>query len=62
MINYNHALQKLYHSVSQNRFKLSVKTLENVQGKVVYGLMDNPYHCGALRQDPVIIHNPCKID
>jgi len=62
VINYNHALQKLYHSVSQNRFKLSVKTLENVQGKVVDGLMDNPYHCGALRQDPVIIRNPRKID
>lgn len=62
VINYNNALQALYKSVSQERFTLSVKTLERVQGQVVDGLMDNPSHCGALRQDPVIIRNPRKID
>jgi cell filamentation protein, protein adenylyltransferase len=62
VINYNNALQTLYKSVSQERFKLSVKTLERVQGQVVDGLMDNPSHCGALRQDPVIIRNPRKSD
>lgn len=62
VINYNPALQALYQSVSQDRFKLSVKTLEKVEGQVVEGLMDNPSHCGALRQDPVIIRNPRKTD
>ena len=62
VLNYNNALRALYKSVSQNRFKLSVSTLENIQGQVVDGLMDNPSHCGALRQDPVIIRNPRKID
>lgn len=62
VINYNNALQTLYKSASQDRFKLSVKTLEKVQGQVVDGLMNNPSHCGALRQDPVIIRNPSKID
>lgn len=62
VINYNNALQALYKSVSQARFTLSVKTLERVQGQVVDGLMDNSSHCGALRQDPVIIRNPRKID
>lgn len=62
VLNYNNALQALYKSVRQNRFDLSVLTLEKVQGQVVNGLMDNPSHCGALRQDPVIIRNPRKID
>ncbi|VAX07126.1 hypothetical protein MNBD_GAMMA26-1414 [hydrothermal vent metagenome] len=62
VLNYNNTLQTLYKSVSQDRFKLSVKTLEHVQGLVVNGLMDNLSHCGALRQDPVIIRNPHKID
>lgn len=62
VLNYNKALQTLYTSVRNNRFQLTVKTLEKVQGEVVKGLMDNPSHCGALRQDPVIIRNPRKID
>lgn len=62
VLNYNNALQTLYKSVGQNRFKLSINTLEKVQGQVVDCLMDNPFHCGVLRQDPVIIRNPRKID
>ncbi len=62
VLNYNKALQKLFKSVRQNRFELNVKTLEQVQGQVVAGLMDNPAHCGVLRQDPVIIRNPRKLD
>lgn len=62
VLNYNSALLQLYRSVRQNRFDLSVKTLEQIQGQVVDGLMDNPAHCGALRQEPVIIRNPRKID
>jgi len=62
VLNYNNALQALFKSVRQNRFVLNVKTLEQVQGKVLEGLMDNPSHCGALRQDPVIIRNPRKLD
>ena len=48
VLNHNNALQALYKSVSQDRFKLSVKSLEHVQGLVVDGLMDSPAHCGAL--------------
>ena len=62
VLNYNSALQTLFKSVRQNHFTLNVKTLEQVQGQVVEGLMDNPSHCGALRKDPVIIRNPRKID
>ncbi|MBV1910992.1 MAG: Fic family protein [Kangiellaceae bacterium] len=62
VINYNNALQALYKSVRNNRFKLTAKTLEKVQAQVVDGLMDNPFHCGTLRQDPVIIRNPRKVD
>ncbi len=62
VLNYNSALQTLYKSVRHNRFELNIKTLEQVQGQVVDGLMDNPSHCGALRQDPVIIRNPRKIN
>ena len=62
VLNYNKALRALYKSVRNNRFKLTVKTLEKVQAQVVDGLMDNPSHCGALRQDPVIIRNPRKVD
>ena len=62
VLNYNSALQALFKSIRQNRFKLNIKTLEQVQGQVVDGLMDNPSHCGALRQAPVIIRNPRKPD
>lgn len=62
VLNYNKALQTLFKSVRQNQFELNVKTLQQVQGKVVEGLMDNPSHCGLLRKDPVIIRNPRKLD
>jgi len=62
VLNYNSALQALFKSVRQNHFILNVKTLEQVQGQVVEGLMDNPSHCSALRKDPVIIRNPRKVD
>lgn len=62
VLNYNQALQALYQSVRQGRFKLDVKTMERIQEQVVQGLMDNPAHAGALRQDPVLIRNPRKID
>ena len=62
VLNYNKALQSLYADVRSGKFKLSIKTLETIQGQVVQGLMDNPAHCGALRQAPIIIRNPRKID
>ena len=62
VLNYNKALQTLFKSINENLFKLNVKTLKVVQGQVVDGLMENPSHCGALRQDPVIIRNPRKVD
>ena len=62
VLNYNNTLQTLYKSVRQGSFTLNVKAIERVQGQVIDGLMDNPSHCGALRQDPVIIRNPRKLD
>ena len=62
VLNYNEALQSLFKEVRAGKFRLNVKMLENVQGKVVEGLMDNPSHCGALRKAPVIIRNPRKVD
>ncbi len=62
VLNYNKALQSLYADVRSGQFKLNIKTLERIQGQVVDGLMDNPVHCGSIRNAPVIIRNPRKID
>ncbi|ODS22513.1 hypothetical protein AB835_13815 [Candidatus Endobugula sertula] len=62
VLNYNKALQALYQSVNQGKFTLCIKTIECVQKQVVDGLMDNPAYCGTLRQEPVIIRNPRKLD
>ncbi len=62
VLNYNQALQSLYQSVNQGTFTLSIKAIERVQQQVVDGLMDNPAHCGVLRQESVIIRNPRKVD
>ena len=62
VLNYNNALQKLYRLVGQGGFELNIRLLEKIQGLVVDGLLDNPSHIGAIRQDPVIIRNPRKID
>ena len=62
VLNYNNALQSLYTDVHAGKFKLSIKMLETIQGQVVDGLIDNPAHCAALREVPVIIHNPRKVD
>ncbi len=62
VLNYNVALQTLYKSVSANQFELSTPLIETVQGQVVHSLMNNPAHCGALRQDAVLIRNPRKPD
>jgi len=51
VLNYNSALQDLYKSVRTKQFELSIPLIKRVQGQVVDGLMDNPSHCGALRQD-----------
>lgn len=62
VLNYNKALQSLYTDVSGNKFNLNLKTVEAIQGTVVFGLMDNETDCGNIRQAPVIIRNPRKID
>ena len=62
VLNYNLALQVLYSSVRKGTFKLNISTLEKTQKQVVDGLMDNPADCGRLRQAPVLIRNPRKID
>lgn len=62
ILNYNAALQRLYSAVTAKQFDLSITLIEQVQGQVVEGLMDNPAHCGSLRQDPVLIRNPKKLD
>ena len=62
VLNYNQALQVLYRSVRKGTFKLNISTLEKTQKRVVDGLMDDPADCGRLRQAPVLIRNPRKID
>lgn len=62
VLNYNKALQKLYTAIHSKSFKLNISTLEKVQKQVVNSLMDNPADCGHLRQAPVIIRNPRKLD
>lgn len=62
VLNYNQTLQALYKSVKSKAFTLNIPTLEKVQGQIVAGLMNNPADCGRLRQVPVIIRNPRKLD
>ncbi len=62
VLNYNNTLQTLYQSVRDGSFILSTKSIEQVQKKVTNGLMDNPIHCGVIRNDPVIIRNLRKVD
>ncbi len=62
VLNYNAALQGIYSTVRSESFKLDIATLEKVQKQVVDGLMDNPSHCGQIRQAPVIICTPGKPD
>jgi len=62
VLNYNHSLQVLYSSVRKDTFKLNIATLEKTQKRVVDGLMDNPADCGRMRQAPVVIRTPRKID
>lgn len=62
VLNYNQALQMLYTAVRSDKFALNLKTLEETQKKVVDGLMENSDDCGRIRQAPVVIRNPRKID
>ena len=62
VLNYNQALQNLYHSVHSQKFRLDSAALEKVQKQVTEGLMDNPADSGHFRQAPVIIRNPRKQD
>ena len=62
VLNYNQSLQWLYQSIKDKSFELSIQSIETVQKLVVNGLMENPYHCGRLRDDPVVIRNPRHID
>ena len=62
VLNYNTALNTLYNDIKANRFTLSLTTISKLQAQVVDGLMDNPAHCGKLRQEPVVIRDPQKPD
>jgi len=62
VLNYNKALKQLYADVRSKIFKLGIPTFESVQEQVVDGLMENPAECGQIRQAPVLIRNPRKID
>ncbi len=62
VLNYNKALRKLYTDVGDQAFKLNKATLEKTQKQVVEGLMDNPSDIGHIRQAPVVIRNPRKLD
>ena len=62
VLNYNTALQRLYADVRAKTFDLSIHALETIQKQVVDGLMDNPAECGHLRQAPVVIRNPRRLD
>ena len=62
VLNYNKALKSLYSSIRSKKFKLNITTLEKIQKQVVSGLMENSIDCGHLRQAPVVIRNPKKLD
>jgi Fic family protein len=62
VFNYNKALQKLYTAVRSGKFTLNLTTLKEIQKQVIDGFMDNPEECGHIRQAPVVIRNPRKID
>lgn len=62
VLNYNIALQEIYHAVRSEKFQLSIEAIVKTQGHVTLDLMDNPFDCGNLRQAPVVIRNPRMID
>ncbi len=62
VLNYNRALQAVYQSVKAGHFQINRASLEWVQSMVVDGLMDNPADVGHLRQRPVIIRDPRRVD
>lgn len=62
VLNYNTALRELYGAVRAKTFTLDTDTIEAVQGQVVDGLMDNPFHHGRIRREPVVIRNPRQPD
>lgn len=62
VLNYNKALQALYTSVRSEKFTLNLKILKKTYKQVVEGMMENPDDYGHIRQAPVVIRNPRKID
>lgn len=62
ILNYNDALETIYAQVAGGKLKLTTRSFERIQGKVVTDLMENRSDIGKLRQKPVVIRDPLKPD
>lgn len=62
IVNYNKALEHVYKKVKNEKFRLNIAELENIQAIITEGLMDNAADIGHLRQRPVIIRDPKDIN
>lgn len=57
VVNYNTALKKLNKTLKTRNPRFSIKLLLEIHQRVMKGLLE-PYHCGRLRAEPVVVHNP----
>lgn len=62
VLNYNHALQKIYTEIKTGTFHLSVQTMNAIQALVVKGLMEKAEDIGRIRQQHVVIRDPRRPD
>ncbi len=57
VVNYNDALEVLNRLVGEGAPALTLRSILDIQGTVVAGLMES-YHCGRLRAEPVVVNDP----
>ena len=57
VVNYNEALKNLGSLLSERTPRFSRKLILDIHKTVMKGLME-PYYCGRLRAEPVVVHDP----
>jgi len=57
VINYNTVLQRMHSGLREGSLAFSLQTILDIHADIMAGLLE-PYHCGRLRQEPVVVNNP----
>ncbi len=61
VVNYNAALKHLDGKLRKSHTKFSTQLILDIHKRVMDGLQES-YHCGRLRAEPVVVHNPTTGD